>query len=187
MHSIISGLQYPQRDSTMNIPDTTKYTYDHKKKTLHIEHQIPAAESEENEVGTCSKCRSPIVSLSYHAIDKEFIIVGKCTKCGKLTANIYDQDWNWVSEIPNSHFSRYVAKAGTSTPMKNEVEEGQQLSGLELLESIPEKQLHTVFSSTEITAMFARVKGESCVRQYLYNARKKYQKFEDIFGFKIEV
>ncbi|ABE51521.1 hypothetical protein [Methanococcoides burtonii] len=171
----------------MNIPATTKYTYDLKKKTLHIEHQILAVDSEENEVGTCSKCRSPIVSLSYHAIDKEFIIVGKCTKCEKLTANIYDQDWNWVSEIPNSHFSRYVAKAGTSTPMKNEVEVDQKLSGLALLESIPEKQLHSVFSATEITAMFARAKGESCVRQYLYNARKKYQKFEDIFGFIIEV
>lgn len=171
----------------MNITDTMKYTYDIKKKILQIEHQIPATGSEENEVGTCSKCRYPIVSLSYHTINKESIIVGKCTKCGKLSANIYDQDWNWVSEIPNSHFSRDVTKAGTSTPMKNEVEEGQQLSGLELLESIPEKQLHTVFSSTEITAMFARAKGESCVRQYLYNARKKYQKFEDIFGFKIEV
>lgn len=170
----------------MNIPDTTKYTYDIKKKTLHIEHRIPAAESEENEVGTCSKCRSPIVSLSYHAIGKESIIVDKCTKCGKLSANIYDQDWNWVSEIPNSHFSRYVAKAGTSTPMKNEVEDSQ-LSGIELLESIPEKQLETIFSSTEIAAMFARAKGESCVRQYIYNARKKYQKFEDIFGFQIEV
>jgi len=171
----------------MNIPDTTKYTYDIKKKILHIDHQIPATESEENEVGTCSKCRSPIVSLSYHAIDKESIIIDKCTKCGKLSANIYDQDWNWVSEIPNSHFSRHVAKAGTSTHMETEVEDSQQPSGMELLESIPEKQLETIFSSTEITAMFARAKGESCVRQYLYNARKKYQKFEDIFGFQIDV
>ncbi|NPE27774.1 hypothetical protein HNV12_07300 [Methanococcoides sp. SA1] len=92
-----------------------------------------------------------------------------------------------VSEIPNSHFFQHIADAGNSTPEKPEANDEKQLSGIELLESIPEKQLNAIFSSTEITAMFARAKGENCIRQYLYNARKKYQKFEDVFGFHIEV
>ena len=49
------------------------------------------------------------------------------------------------------------------------------------------KQLSTIFSPAEIDAIFAKVRGEKYIRQYLYRARKKYDYFEEVFGIKIQV
>lgn len=165
----------------------TNYTYDTAKKILYIDHQIPAEEAEETEVGTCSDCRSPIISQSYHLIHNDSVVIGKCIKCGKLSANIYDKDWNWISEIPNTQFLEHDHELAINASPGVLNNKDQDRSDIELLNSIPENKLESIFSSTEIIAMFSRARGENCTRQYLYNARKKYQKFEDVFGIKIDI
>jgi len=98
----------------MAAPDTLTYSFDLKENMLYAgERQIPAYELEANEIGTCGNCESIIISLSYHEADGEFIVVGKCTNCGLLSANIYDPDWNWVSEISISHFSRQITEVNS--------------------------------------------------------------------------
>ncbi|WP_135611860.1 hypothetical protein [Methanococcoides sp. AM1] len=179
----------------MTAPDNRNYSYDLKENILYAgEKKVPAYELEENEIGTCGDCESTIISLSYHETDDEFIVAGKCTKCGILSANIYDPDWKWVSELTISHFSRPLSENNTEelsgTPLNAQdpkEAEMPEINGLELLKTIPMKQIETIFSPTEITALFARAKGEKCVRQYLYNARKKYQTFEDVFGVKLTI
>ncbi|MEL4304593.1 hypothetical protein [Methanococcoides sp. LMO-2] len=182
----------------MKNPETHNYSYDLKENLFYAgERRIPAYELEENEIGTCGDCGSTITSLSYHELDDEFVIAGKCVNCGALSANIYDNDWNWVREVAISHFSIPIP-ADTSDNIditipdareqKNkEVQVSNEVDDLEMLNSIPMKQIETIFSPTEIKAMFARAKGEKCTRQYLYNARKKYQAFEDVFGIKLTI
>jgi len=48
-------------------------------------------------------------------------------------------------------------------------------------------KLETVFSPREIEAMIQKSKGENYVRQYLYNARKKYSLFNELFGYYLEI
>ncbi|WP_440951949.1 hypothetical protein [Methanococcoides sp. FTZ1] len=171
------------------------YSYDLNNNIFYSgERQIPAYELEENEIGTCEKCQSTILSLSYHEIDDEFIVTGKCSICGNISANIYGHEWNWISEIFISHFFGQTP-AQTTEDSELQIPEARKslknedngIDDLELLNSIPMNQIETIFSPTEIKAMFARAKGEKCVRQYLYNARKKYKTFEDVFGIKIDI
>ncbi|WP_233085355.1 hypothetical protein [Methanococcoides orientis] len=179
----------------MTTPDTRNYSYDLKENLLYAGgKQVPAYELEENEIGTCGNCESIIISLSYHETDDEFIVAGKCTNCGILSANIYDPDWNWVCEIAIPHFTRSVSEKNNDERSETRLNtqgskdaEIPEIDDLELLNSIPMKQIEAIFSPTEITALFARAKGEKCVRQYLYNARKKYQTFEDVFGVKLTI
>ncbi|SES86308.1 hypothetical protein SAMN04488587_1336 [Methanococcoides vulcani] len=179
----------------MTAQDTRNYSYNLKENILYAgDQQVPAYELEENEIGTCGDCESTITSLSYHETDDKFIVVGNCTNCGTLSANIYDSDWNWISEIAISYYSSPISEhnaegvskifPGAKGPKESETPE---IDDLELLNSIPMKQIETIFSPTEITALFARAKGEKCIRQYLYNARKKYQTFEDVFGVKLTI
>ena len=182
----------------MKNPEINNYSYDLKENLFYAgERRIPAYELEENDIGTCGNCGSTITSLSYHELDDEFVIAGKCVSCGALSANIYDDNWNWVREIAIPHFSRSAPKDTSENaeltipdarePDKKDVQEISEIDDLNLLNSIPMKQIETIFSPTEIKAMFARAKGEKCIRQYLYNARKKYQAFEDVFGVKLKI
>ena len=164
------------------------YRYDLKKNILHIgADQVPAYDIEANEIGVCSACGASLLSVSYHSFDDSLIIVAKCSECNSICANVYNNDWTWLDEVVISHFSSEKDQdrgAGGGT-LK---EDGSDASvSLKLLNSIPMKQLQTIFSPAEINAMFARAKGDECVRQYLYNARKKYNSFEDVFGITIDV
>ena len=149
--------------------------------------QLPSHGVENNEVGICSSCEANLLSISYHTFNEDLVIVSKCGNCGLVYANIYDNNWAWLDEVVISHFSDDTCNNDTKC---NSIECGSDENineKLESLNNIPMKQLVTIFSPAEITAIFARAKGDECVRQYLYNARKKYDKFEDVFGIAIDV
>lgn len=55
------------------------------------------------------------------------------------------------------------------------------------LSKVPLNKLNTIFSPSEIEAMFSKSLGEKYVRQYLYRARKKYKKFQDVFGITLDI
>lgn len=149
----------------------TKFEYELENNVLHVNGtEVMPYRLEENDIGTCNTCESNLKTLSYHSFNNYILVVTMCSSCRRSTLIIYDNDWNWINEVLISQFLEH----GIS-------------DDLQLLKSISQKQLQTIFSTTEITAMFNRAKGEKCVRQYLYNARKKYQSFEDVFGIKISI
>ncbi|MDO9517542.1 MAG: hypothetical protein Q7J10_05765 [Methanosarcinaceae archaeon] len=150
------------------------------------EYQVPAYDIETNEMGVCSACGASLLSISYHSFDDKLIIVDTCPGCNSIYAHVYNTDWTWLDEIVISHFFSENNQGGDggSGIIKERV--GASVS-FQLLNSIPMKQLQTIFSPAEINAMFARAKGDECIRQYLYNARKKYGTFDDVFGITINV
>jgi len=57
----------------------------------------------------------------------------------------------------------------------------------ENFKKIPAEQLKTVFSTAEIQAILQKANGEKTIRQYYHRAKKKYSKFEEIYGIKINI
>lgn len=165
------------------------YEYDLSNNVLYInKNYVQAYDIEENEIGICGACGAHLLSISYHLFN-DLIIVAKCSSCNLIFANIYDQDWVWLDEIVISHFlpeNTQNRNAGCDNILQTDGESDIS-AGLKLLKSIPMKQLQTIFSPAEINAMFLRTKGDEYIRQYLYNARKKYGAFEDVFGITINI
>ncbi|MGP8320919.1 MAG: hypothetical protein ACT6FE_01130 [Methanosarcinaceae archaeon] len=164
------------------------YGYDLKNNILYIDRNcVQAYGIEENEIGVCSTCGAYLLSISYHSFDN-LIIVAKCSRCNLISANIYDINWTWLDEIIISHFFSEIIKNKNTGCGALHNEGGSNVgTGLKLIKNIPMKQLQTIFSPAEINAMFSRARGDKYVRQYLYNARKKYKTFEDVFGVNIDV
>ncbi len=153
-----------------------EYRYDLKNNNLYTEESlIPAYSLEENEIGNCSNCEAMLVSLSYHSVGEEIVVMTKCVSCGAFCVNAYDSEWNWIYEAP-------VALLPLQIPISNQIIDDQKG-----LEAIPLKKLEAVFSRGEIEALFARSKNETPIRQYLYRARKKYELFEEIFDLRLEL
>lgn len=149
--------------------------YDLKSNNLHVEKNvIPAYSLEKNNIGNCSNCNATFISLSYHAVKENIIVVTKCTSCGTFYANIYDSKWNWMDEVSISLLPIRVL-------ITNSI-----VDDLERLEKISIEKLEAVFSKGEIEALFASAKHETPIRQYLYRARRKYALFEKIFEIRLE-
>lgn len=132
------------------------------------------------DIGNCIQCGNELGTLSFHRLGTIYGIVAKCTSCNRLLLSLYDSDWSWCKEVDLVPTKRVLDIRIGATELSD-------LSGLDLLESIPENALKTIFSPREIEAMFSRAKGDKYVRQYLYNARKKYTRFADIFGILIDI
>lgn len=153
-----------------------EYYYDLKTNSLYIEeNKMPAYSLEKNEIGNCSNCDSVLVSFSYHSVGETTLVVAKCVSCGAFNINIYDSGWNWLDEAP-------VSLLPITIPITNQI-----INDYEGLEQVSLKKLEVIFSKGEIEALFARAKNETPVRQYLYRARKKFDLFEEIFDFKLEL
>lgn len=123
-----------------------------------------------NFIGVCSHCDSNVVSISYHSYENGMMVAGKCNSCNKLFAIIYDKDWTWKDEELIFQFF-----------------DVENSNNLKFLDEIDNKKLKAVFTPAEINAMYAKVRGEKYVRQYLYRARKKYADFKDLFGLQINI
>ncbi|MBP2029575.1 hypothetical protein J2755_000495 [Methanohalophilus levihalophilus] len=132
------------------------------------------------DIGNCIRCGNELETLSFHEVTPFNAIAARCTSCNRLLLSIYDSDWSWYKEVDLSRTTKVVDQDQKPTDL-------DELSGLQLLEAIPENALKTIFSPREVEAMFSRARGEKYVRQYLYNARKKYSRFADVFGILIDV
>ncbi|MDD2439881.1 MAG: hypothetical protein PHD41_06705 [Methanosarcinaceae archaeon] len=151
------------------------YKYDLQKKILFVgENKLPAYSLENNEVGSCSICDLPLLSLSYHSSEDRILVPTKCDFCGVFHVNIYSLGWIWLAEAP---LSLVPIPIPLSNPCVND------LKGLEAISPI---KLKAVFSEGEITALFTKARAETPIRQSLYRARKKYAYFEELFELKLE-
>ncbi|ADI73957.1 conserved hypothetical protein [Methanohalobium evestigatum Z-7303] len=157
--------------------------------TLYINGYItPAYKFEKNEIGTCSTCNFEMVSISYHIYKNCYLVVTECVSCKKLYLNIFNNKWDWQNEIPLKMLnSKSLKQSEDVKSQKNNTNDIDGYNELEMLNNIPVKQMRTIFSPTEIEAMFAKARGEEYTRQYLYRARKKYQDFEDVFGIRLTI
>lgn len=170
------------------------FKYDSSNNFLQVDNTIvPSYDLTENPIGTCSFCDAQIISKSYHDLADNIAVVAYCEECGASFVNLYDREWNWLSEQPISHFFSYQE---SDMPKKDSHTEEKRLKGERLepeelyftdLAKLPMNKLTTIFSPSEIEAMVSKSLGEKYVRQYLYRARKKYKKFQDVFGITLDI
>lgn len=118
---------------------------------------------ERNVVGFCSKCEDDLVSVAYHRSDKGWMVSAQC-KNRHLMLLLYSSDWNWLGDLELECVPEYKS-----------------------ITSLPEEQLEAVFTPAEVRTLEACEKGQPYTRQNLYRARAKYEKFERLFGTKINL
>jgi NMD protein affecting ribosome stability and mRNA decay len=118
---------------------------------------------ESNMVGFCSKCDLDLESLAYHSTESNWLVCAHC-KNEHLILMRYDRQWNWQGD---SSLEICTEKVSVS--------------------SIAKEKLETVFTQAEIRDMLAYELSAPYTRQNLYRARAKYEKFEKLFGIKIDV
>jgi hypothetical protein len=118
---------------------------------------------ESNLVGFCSKCEMDLESLAYHCTESNWLVSARCQK-EHLILMRYDRQWNWQVD---SDLEICTEKVSVS--------------------SIAKEKLDAVFTQAEIRDMLACQQGLPYTRQNLYRARAKYEKFEKLFGIKIDI
>ena len=118
---------------------------------------------EENMVGFCSKCDQELESLAYHSTESNWLVSAHC-KNEHIVLMCYDRQWNWQGDYDLEICTEKVN-----------------------VSSIAKEKLEAVFTQAEIRDMIACRQGLPYTRQNLYRARAKYEKFEKLFGIKIDV
>lgn len=116
-----------------------------------------------NVIGFCGHCGSDLESLAYYNTDQEWLISARCTN-EHLALIRYDKIWNWKDDLP-LEFSREEVK----------------------IADLPREKLDVVFTPAEVRDMIACQEKLPYTRQNIYRARGKYQKFEKLFGIKIDI
>ena len=128
---------------------------------------------EENFVGFCSDCDGELFSLAYFQVGESWMVASRCDGCGRLILAKYGLVWSWEGdfdlELAEAHQS---AKAEIKTT---------SISG------VSRELLEAVFTSAELRDMERCERGEPYTRQNLYRARAKYEKFERLFGVRIDI
>ena len=125
--------------------------------------RLEPASLEKNPVGLCSQCESELTSLAYHRYESNWLVSAKC-KNDHAILMCYDQKWNWRED------------------------RDLQISLDEVsVSSIDKEKLESVFTAAEIRDMLSCEHGLPYVRQNLYRARAKYDRFEKLFGLKLNL
>ncbi len=168
------------------------FKYDSSNNFLQVDNTIvPSYDLTKNPIGICSFCDAQIISQSHHYLGNDIAVVACCEKCGASFINLYDREWNWLSEQPISHFFSYTESNMHEKGKSNKARISDRSVLEELyytdLSKVPLNKLNTIFSPSEIEAMFSKSLGKKYVRQYLYRARKKYKKFQDVFGIILDI
>jgi len=116
-----------------------------------------------NAVGFCSHCDGELLSFGYYSMGNDWIVSARCSN-GHTILMRYDCQWNWLGD----HEVQIVRdRADVSTIDRN--------------------MLEAVFTQAEIRDMLACQQKKPYTRQNLYRARAKYQKFESLFGIKLDL
>lgn len=119
----------------------------------------------ENPVGFCRHCGGELSSTGYFQDEKRWLVASICGSCDSRTLLSYDLDWNWIEDL--------------QLPIASDI--GLPVS------AIPEEQLSAVFTGAEIRDMRAMESGGPYIRQNIYRARSKLERFQRLFGTKIKL
>jgi hypothetical protein len=118
---------------------------------------------EKNIVGFCARCGSELESIAYYRSDSRWQVCARC-KEDHLVLMQFDSGWNWLGD---QELEIYAERISIST--------------------IPRDKLEAVFTAAEIRDMEACERKGPYVRQNLYRARAKYDRFEKLFGMRIDL
>jgi hypothetical protein len=119
---------------------------------------------EKNIVGFCSKCEGELESVAYHRSDDDWLVSACCHDNTHLFLIHFDRDWNWLGDLELAIAPEFKS-----------------------ISSLPKEKLEAVFTPAELRTLEACEQGKPYTRQNLYRARAKYEKFEKLFGLKINL
>ena len=125
--------------------------------------RIEPVSLEKNMVGFCARCETELESIAYYRSEIGWQVCARC-KGDHLVLMQFDLNWNWLGD----------QELEISTKKKS-------------ISMLPREKLEAVFTAAEIRDMEAFERGEPYVRQNLYRARAKYDKFEKLFGERIDL
>ncbi|HSD56534.1 MAG TPA: hypothetical protein VLB04_00025 [Methanotrichaceae archaeon] len=125
--------------------------------------RIEPVSLEKNMVGFCARCETELESVAYYRSEIGWQVCARC-KGDHLVLMQFDLNWNWLGD--------------------QELEISAEQKSISML---PREKLEAVFTAAEIRDMEAFERGEPYVRQNLYRARAKYDKFEKLFGERIDL
>lgn len=125
--------------------------------------RIEPAFLERNMAGFCSKCDGELESIAYHRLDREWLVSAHCQKEHYVLIR-FDLEWGWLGD--------------------HDLELARETKSISVL---PKEQLEAVFSPGELKTLEAVEQGKPYLRQSLYRARAKFEKFEKLFGLKIKL
>ena len=150
------------------------YRLDQEKKRLFFEgRKLEPRSVEENVVGFCTFCDGELWSLACYQLSIGWLVASRCDGCERMILSRYDSSWSWEGD-----FDLEAAEA-----VGSEKEEAKTSS----ISNIPREELEAVFSPAELRDMERCESGEAYTRQNLYRARAKYEKFERLFGVRIDI
>lgn len=132
--------------------------------------KVSPVSREQNRVGICTACDGDLLSLGYYRHAGRWMVAARCSDCARALLMIYGEDWSWIEDMP-----LVVDEAEVHTRASLRVSE------------VPQERLEVVFTPAEIRDMIAFQEGRPYVRQNLYRARAKLERFERLFGVRIEL
>lgn len=132
--------------------------------------KVSPVSREQNRVGICTACDGDLLSLGYYRHAGRWMVAARCGACSRALLMVYDEDWSWIEDMP----------------LVVDDEERAPAASLRVSE-VPQERLEVVFTPAEIRDMIAFQEGRSYVRQNLYRARAKLDRFERLFGIRIEL
>ncbi len=150
------------------------YRLDQEKKRLFFEGQkLEPRSVEGNFVGFCTFCDGELWSIAYYQVSKGWLVASRCDGCERRILSRYDPSWSWEEDSD--------LEAAEPELLAKEDPKTSRLSDL------PREQLEAVFTPAELRDMERCERGEGYTRQNLYRARAKYEKFERLFGVRIDI
>jgi hypothetical protein len=150
------------------------YRLDQEKKYLFFEGQKLEPRSVEwNLVGFCTLCEGELWSIAYYQVFEGWMVAARCDGCDKMVLARFDKSWSWEGD--------YDLEAAEPAPPTGDASKASSISRLS------REELETVFTPAELRDMERCERGEAYTRQNLYRARAKYEKFERLFGVKLDI
>lgn len=150
------------------------YRLDQEKKRLFFEGQkLEPRSVEGNLVGFCSFCGGELWSIAYYQVPEGWMVAARCDGCNKMVLARFDKSWSWKGD-----FDLEAAE-----PERSAKEDSKTSS----ISRLSREELETVFTPAELRDMERCERGEDYTRQNLYRARAKYEKFERLFGVRIDL
>jgi len=126
-----------------------------------------------NFVGFCSRCGGDLSSIAYYRVCGGWAVAASCESCDEIFLLRFDGSWSFEDEsvLGGDGAGGYAPAA----------------PGASRLTDLSREELETVFTPAELRDMERCERGEAYTRQNLYRARAKYEKFERLFGVRIDI
>lgn len=134
--------------------------------------KVSPVSREQNIVGICTYCDGDLLSLGYYKHASRWMVAARCSACSRALLMVYGEDWSWIEDMP-----LVVDEAKGHKPARTSLR----------VSEVPQERLEVVFTPAEIRDMIAFQEGGPYVRQNLYRARAKLERFERLFGVRIEL